>query len=268
MPEDLHSTLPPFRTWARGTRPVLALHCSLAHSGAWSGLAERLTGITMTAPDQPGHGRAPDWDGVSDLHAITTDSSISMAEDLGDGGPIDLMGHSFGGTVALRMALERPDLVRSLTLIEPVIFAAARGTAEYARFCATHLGLADMIATGDMTVAARVFHGQWGEGRFDDLPEKTRRYFIERISMIAAQNPYLVDDSAGLLRAGGLESITVPVLLIEGADSPEIIGALHGALAARLPFVRRLSVAGAGHMVPITHPDWIAGAIQAHLGKA
>ena len=267
MPDDLHR-LPPHRTWSRaGTRPVLALHCSLAHSGAWSGLAERLTGITMTATDQPGHGRAADWDGVSDLHKITTDGSIAMAEDLGDGGPIDLIGHSFGGTVALRMALERPDLVRSLTLIEPVIFAAAKGTTEFQRFLKSHLALADLISAEEFDAAARMFHGHWGEGRFDDLPERTRHYFTHRIPLIAAQNPYLLDDSSGLLRAGGLENVGVPALLIEGADSPDIIAAVHRALSKRLPKAQRFSVVGAGHMVPITHPDLIAKAVQTHLNS-
>lgn len=268
MPDD-QSHLPPHRTWARGgPRPVLALHCSLAHSGAWTGLADRLTGITLNATDQPGHGRAADWDGISDLHRITTDASVAMAEDLGDGGPIDLMGHSFGGTVALRIALERPDLVRSLTLIEPVLFAAAQGTPEYARFRTAHLGLAPLILAGDNLAAARMFHGHWGEGRFDDLPPRTKAYFTDRIPLIAAQNPYLLDDSAQLLRPGGLESIAVPTLLIEGALSPEIVGAVHTMLACRLPNARRLSIPGAGHMVPITHPDWIAPDIQTHLNAA
>jgi pimeloyl-ACP methyl ester carboxylesterase len=68
-----------------------------------------------------------------------------------------------------------------------------------------------------------------------------------------------------MLRAGGLEALSVPVLLIEGADSPAIIDAVHAALSARLPRVRRLSVAGAGHMVSITHAEVIAPAVQAHL---
>ena len=94
MPEDLiagHFT--PWRSWDRGgPRPVLALHCSLAHSGAWAGLAERLHGVTVTALDQPGHGRAADWDGQADLHALTTCIAIEMAERLGGGGPVDLFG--------------------------------------------------------------------------------------------------------------------------------------------------------------------------------
>ena len=77
----------------------------------------------------------------------------------------------------------------------------------------------------------------------------------------------MLDDAAGMLRPGGLEGVQVPVLLIDGAASPPIIEAVHAVLAARLPNARRLSVPGAGHMVPITHPDRIAAEVQAHLGR-
>lgn len=270
MPEDLaplaEIDLPPHRSWMRGgARPVLALHCSLAHAGAWAGLADRLTGVTLTATDQPGHGRAAEWDGVSDLHALTTAQSIAMAEHLGQGGPIDLFGHSFGGTVALRIALMRPDLVRSLTLVEPVIFAAASGPV-YADFRARHLGFAGLILSGAREAALRQFHGDWGTGEtLEEMPERTRSYLANRIHLIEAQNPVLLDDAAGMTRPGLFEALRVPVLLIDGADSPPIIEAVHSALAARLPIVQRLTVAGAGHMVSITHPDAVAPAVQAHL---
>ena len=270
MPEDqIMVELPPFRVWNRGgDRPVLALHCSLAHSGAWTGVAEHLTGVTLTATDQPSHGRAPDWDRTSDLHSLTTRLSIGMAEQIGGGQAIDLIGHSFGATVALRMALDRPDLVRSLTLIEPVIFAAARQAKNpaFAPFEVSHTGFEDLVRTGQMDAAARAFHAIWGSGDIlKDLPEKTRRYMIDRIYLIEAQNPYLLGDRADLLRSGGLESVRVPVLLIEGATSPAIIDAIHTELARRLPNARRLSVAGAGHMVPITHAALIGPDIRAHL---
>ena len=121
MAEDMAAIeAAPCRVWGKGgARPVLALHCSLAHAGAWSGLVDHLSGVTVTAPDQPGHGRAANWDGVSDLHGLTTRLSIEQAIRIGGNDPIDIIGHSFGATIALRMALERPDLVRSLVLIEP-----------------------------------------------------------------------------------------------------------------------------------------------------
>ena len=273
MPEDmiadttLMAALPPHRTWARGgARPVLALHCSLAHSGAWSGLAERLEGVTVTATDQIGHGKAEAWDSLSDLHGEATSASIAMAQILGQGHPIDLMGHSFGGTLALRIALTRPDLVRSLTLVEPVIFAAAKPSLAYAAFRARHLDFARLILSGEREAALRMFHGDWGTGdTLDALPERTRAYMLDRIHLIEAQNPVLLDDAAGLLRPGGLEGIRVPVLLIDGATSPPIIEAVHSALALRLPKVERLSVAGAGHMVSITHAAEVAPVVQAHL---
>lgn len=259
----------PLRHWAQGgARPVLALHCSLAHAGAWSGLATRLSGVTVTAMDQPGHGRAPDWDGLADLHDLTTAQAAAVLAGLATGGPVDLFGHSFGGTVCLRLALDHPQLVRSLTLVEPVIFAAARGTAVFDRFRAGHEATSRLIRS-DAAAGAAAFHRLWGAGEgLADLPERQRSYITARIHHIAAQGPVLLDDAAGLLRPGGLEGLAMPVLLVEGADSPPIIDAVQGALAARLPRVRRLSVPGAGHMVPITHPDAVAAAVQAHLDAA
>ncbi len=280
MPEDLipvpaGTDLPPWRVWDKSSdgggapRPVLALHCSLAHSGAWSGLVERLSGVTVTALDQPGHGRAMDWDGREEIHGLTTRLSTAFAHRLGAGRPIDIFGHSFGATVALRIALDRPDLVRSLVLVEPVIFAAARHDAAYLPFRAEHQVIARLIAEGRREEAAARFHAGWGTGgAFADLPDRQRGYILRRIHHIGAQNPVLLDDAAGLLRPGGLEAITVPVLMVEGGDSPAIIAAVQGTLCDRLPGATRLIVPGAGHMVPITHPDVVARAVQMHLEAA
>jgi lipase len=272
MPEDLTFaapvTEPPaWRVWDRGAaRPVLALHCSLAHSGAWSGLVDRLSGVTVTALDQPGHGRAMDWDGREDIHGLTTRLSLAWAERLAADGPIDLFGHSFGATVALRIALERPDLVRSLMLVEPVLFAAAKADPAFAPFRAEHETVARLLADGQTEAAAALFHAGWGTGEpFAALPERQRTYIAARIHHIAAQNPVLLDDAAGLLRPGRLEALRVPVLMVEGGDSPAIIDAVQRSLIVRMPHATRLIVPGAGHMVPITHPHIVARAVQMHL---
>ena len=65
-----------------------------------------------------------------------------------------------------------------------------------------------------------------------------------------------------------LEAIDAPVLLISGAESPPVIHAIAGALAGRLPDVGRANVPGAGHMLPITHPDEVAGLIGVNLDRA
>ena len=272
MHDMLTQAQAPFRVWGEaGARPVLALHCSLAHAGAWSGVAQRLPGVALTAFDQPGHGKAADWDGQSDLQTLTTRITADFAERLGGGGPIDLIGHSFGATVALRLALERPDLVRSLALVEPVIFAAARaaGSPAFAPFIAGHSAFEDAVRAGRRDEGAALFNAEWGGGTaFADLPPAQQRYMLERIHLIVAQGPALSQDTGGLLSYLRLESLGVPVLLIEGAASPPVIDAIQTELARRLPMVTRLIVPGAAHMVPITHPQEVAAGIAAHLARA
>lgn len=272
MPEDMLMMPAPFRVWGRGnSRKAIALHCSLAHAGAWSGLAQRLDGVEVTAFDQPGHGKAADWDGMDDLQGLTTRLTIDFAERVGGGAPIDFFGHSFGGTVCLRVALERPDLVRSLVLVEPVLFAAARaaGAPAFAPFMAGHSAFEDEVRAGRHLAGARLFHATWGGATgFDDLPEAQQAYILDRIHLIVAQGPSLAGDRGGLLRFMGLEGIGVPVLLVEGGDSPPVIDAIMAELARRLPRATRLAVPGAGHMVPITHPETVADAVRAHLDQS
>jgi pimeloyl-ACP methyl ester carboxylesterase len=248
-----------------GARKVLALHCSLAHGGVWGGLS--LPGCTVIAPDLLGHGDLPLWDGAGDYHATCTRAVIALAD---AEGPLDVIGHSSGGTVALRLALERPDLVRSLVLIEPVLFAAARaaGDAAFGVHEAAFAPFAAAMAAGDRAAATAFFHGYWNPGDFAALPAGLQAYMTARINLIPAQLEVMMQDAAGLLRYMGLESLGIPVLLMEGATSPAVIGAIQGELARRLPQARRVVIAGAGHMVPVTHRAEVSAAIAGFYGTS
>ena len=271
----------------QGARRALLLHCSLAHSGAWSGVAGRLGDrLTMVGFDQPGHGRSPNWDGREDLHDLTTRIGADLlarmflgegpgavsrggpGEFPGGGGPVDLIGHSFGATVCLRLALEYPERVRSLSLFEPVLFCAARtaGSPEFARYLASMAGAEAALQAGDRVRATQEFLRLWGAGQaWETLSERQRDYFVQRIGLIWAGNPVLIEDGPGLLRAGRLEALAVPVLLMQGAKSPPVIDVILAELARRLPDVTRLVVPEAGHMAPATHAAEVAAAIAAHL---
>ena len=259
-----------WRVWDKGgARRVLALHCSLAHAGAWAGLAERLQGLTVTAPDLPGHGNSADWDGVSELQGLSARIAIAMIEQAG--GPVDLFGHSFGGTVALRVALDRPDLVRSLMLVEPVLFAAARmaGAPEWRDYARANTEFEQALSAGRNEAAAALFHAQWGNGQpLSTLPERQRRYIVDRIGLISAQAPALVEDAGNLLAPGRMEALDIPVLLVQGGQSPAVVDAIQRELARRLPVVRRLTLSGAGHMLPISHGATLAPEVQAHLNAS
>lgn len=247
-----------------GPRPALMIHCSLAQSGAWRAVARRLAGVlSMTAFDLPGHGRSAPWDGRDEFQKVATGIAASFCET-----PCDVIGHSFGATVALRLAVEQPRQVRSLVLVEPVIFTVARLDRPdlYARLCAEDADFAEAMAAGEKEYAARLFTDVWGDGTaWEDLPDLQRHVLREQIDLIPAGRTALHDDPGGLLEEGVLQRLDIPVLLIEGSASPPIIGAIHAGLSARLPRARRVVIAGAGHMAPITHADQVSDEILRFL---
>ena len=265
MPKDSRGGHPTYWTHAgQGTRPALLLHCSLAHSGAWKGVATELDDLlSMTLFDLPGHGGSGALPDTAEIQAL----SLAMARDLVDG-PTDLIGHSFGATVALRLAVENPELVRSLTLIEPPFVAVVKQDHPGLRLEDDHVMAvyARAMEEGDRERAARVFTGEWGDGRpWESLREASRQAMIDQIHLIGAQNPALREDVGGMLAPGVLEAVQVPTLLIEGGASPEEVGMIQDGLERRLPNTRRKIVDGAGHMVPITHAKEVAAEIRNFL---
>lgn len=245
-------------------RPALALHCMMGSSNAWAPMAGHLGGaVDLRAFDNPGHGRSPDWqpmDGI-DLHTFVTRHAAGLIDR-----PLDLIGHSFGATVALRIAVGAPEAIRSLTLIEPVLFAAAPAPARQAE----NDRLAPFAASGDLDGMIVQFMSDWGApgaGVIPDDPARADR-LRKQMQLVVDTNAFLMEDRANILREGGLESIDAPVMLIAGANSPPIVHDIADALAARLPDVGRASVPGAGHMLPLTHPQAVADLVRMNLERA
>lgn len=250
------------QVWGTGAQDALLLHCSLASSDAWRGMAGHLVDVlTMTGIDFQSHGKSADWDGTGDYHAVCTKDADNLLTR-----PMHLIGHSFGATVALRLALEHPEMVRSLTLIEPVFFAVANGSGAYAEHMAAFQPFVDAMQRGDREDAARMFTDEWGTGaEWAALPAAMRAYMTERIGLIPTTAPTLYEDNAGMAVEGRLETVACPVLLLEGVRSPDIVAAINAALAVRLPDVQRLRVEGASHMLPITHSAEVAGVVAGFL---
>lgn len=86
-------------------------------------------GWHLVLPDRPGHGQTPSR-GPEDMEV----DGVWVAELLGDGA--HLVGHSFGGCVALAAAAQRPEAVTSLTLIEAPLFGLAEDDPDVAALSA------------------------------------------------------------------------------------------------------------------------------------
>ncbi|MEL6960909.1 MAG: alpha/beta hydrolase [Pseudomonadota bacterium] len=238
--------------------PRLLLHCSLGVSDMLLPLVRALPAAENILVDLPGHGRSPEWrDAVrdGDYPSVTIAGAIAELS-----GPTHIVGHSYSGAVALRLAVERPDLVSRLTLIEPVLFAATRGSAAYADYEDIFAPFAKAWAQGDREGAARAFIGLWGFGvPWEETPTAQRRAIVDRIHLIPAAAGFLERDETGIL--SHLSKISCPVDLVQGSDSPTIVSSILDVLETDLPNASRHVIEGAGHMVPITHARAVAEAL-------
>ncbi|MGP6087240.1 alpha/beta fold hydrolase [Antarctobacter jejuensis] len=248
-----------WRSWGDGPAQVLALHCGLGQGGMWRSVALDLAGqCALRAPDLPGHGKSPPFPEDEDVHDA---ACAVLRPQIAKG--THLAGHSFGATLALRLALEAPDKVASLTLIEPVFFAAAPDSPVKRDHKAAEDVFYKECDRDNLLLAARLFNRLWGGGvSWDSFPERVQEGMGRQMPFVRATEPALWHDRAGMLATGGLERLTMPVTLIRGSDTVPIIEDVHRGLMARLPQAREKVVQDAGHMVLHSHPSIIAGAIS------
>lgn len=265
MPEGSKAGYPVFwREFGTGPVPALLLHCALAHSKAWSRMADMLgDNLKMVAPDMLGHGRSAD----PDLTQPVDDQIFRVSAEFFAPGS-HLIGHSFGAVIALRLALEHPERVRSLTLIEPVLFVAAGESDPVAlkAYLAQAAAFANAMDREAWPEAAEAFTEIWGDGRaWDSVPIREQALLAEKMPFIRATQAPLAQDTASLLSQSRLEQMSCPTLLIRGSNSNPVIPAIHATLARRIPQAEEHTIPGAGHMAPISHPADVASVLHPFL---
>jgi pimeloyl-ACP methyl ester carboxylesterase len=255
------------RAWDGGEGRALMVHCSLGHSGAWKGGAGHLAATHASRGfDLPGHGRSGPWDGQGVYQDVVCAQIRGMIADWQ--APVDLIGHSFGATACLRVACTSPELVRRLVLIEPVFFTAAyrADPAFEAEQMAKGSEVYDSFRAKDYRSAARAFLRDWGGGQpFDAMSPVQQDQFVEQMKLVEAVYVTNNGDPDGMLGDGLVARLPMPVLLIDGAESPEGSHRIVQALDDLIPDSRLVTIPDAAHMVPITHADAVGPLVAEFL---
>ena len=250
-----------------GGPEMVLLHCSLAHGGAWNGVIERLSGkFKMFAPDLPGQGKSQDWNEDVLFQDQGVSSIVGLLKHIGC--PCHLVGHSFGATIAMRIASEFPELVKSLILFEPVFFGCLQdsGNPMYDQWSVREKPYTDLIEKGNFEGAAKAFMNLWGTGnKWEDLPVHQRSYIVERIHLISAGSKSVIIPGKDRMRLKDYKRVTKPVYLLEGENSPIVISEVQKTLLNTFPNASKSVVEGAGHMAPITHPKEFSEKVEKFL---
>ncbi|RLJ99993.1 alpha/beta fold hydrolase [Ruegeria conchae] len=260
-----------FRSTEASNAPIVALHSSASSSAQWSQLEADLDGrFDVHAFDLPGYGRAPlASDHSQKGAAISAASVIREIEKLGSA--VHLVGHSNGGGIAIKIALMRPDLVKSLTVYEPAAFHfLAHGNNKGRRLFQQIKLLSGLVsgaaAEGDAAAGMQHFLDFWnGDGFWDNLPDKAKKKFAGQISSV------MTDFANGFAESWTLKDLAnleMPALVMTGLESPEIAQNVAVAIAKTLPNARIALLPELGHMAPIFQPEWVNSRIFEHVANA
>jgi pimeloyl-ACP methyl ester carboxylesterase len=224
--------------YGEGSPNVLALHGWGRRGRDFAAVLDGLTGI---APDLPGFGASPVPDEVIGADAYA--DIVTGILDSFDRPPV-LVGHSFGGRVAVCLAAKHPDRVGPLVLTGvPLIRLESHGRP----------------AIGYRLVRWLNRGGVVSDGRLER--EKRRRGSADYRAATGVMRDILVR-VVNESYESQLGEITSPVRLIWGADDTDVPVAV--AQTAQ-PLIRDASLdvlPGVGHFVPVQAPDALRGAIE------
>jgi pimeloyl-ACP methyl ester carboxylesterase len=249
------------------TRPAaVLLHSSMSSRSQWAALSAQLQAqFRCIAVDLLGYGKSPfpaDIEGAHTLGHEVDAVNAAIAGQLAPGAPFHLIGHSFGGATALRLARQLRERVLSLTLFEPVAFhvlpAADPARQEIEAVVARIHGAASERD------ATRIFLDYWNHaGSFDAMPAALQDKFTAQIAKVKLDFEALLGEPTPL---SALAQLTMPALVMSGQDSPLSTRRLAAQLAGALPQGSALQTQG-GHMAPITHGAIVNPLIAAFLAS-
>lgn len=214
--------------------PVVMLHGGFATIESWDAQAAALSArYRVFLPERRGHGRMPDVEGPLTYENMASDTA-AFIEALGIG-PAHLIGWSDGGSVALYVALRRPDLVRKVICMGAAAWfdgLTAKTQAE-----AQHLSLEFFPPS---LIEA---HRSLSPDGPDHLP-----IFFEKIKVLWRSEPNMTPDE--------LRQITAPTLVMLGDD--DVLTIEHAAtMAATLPDAQLAVVPGTDHGLMYEKPDLV-----------
>lgn len=184
------------------------------------------------------------------------------------GGPVHLVGHSFGGLVALAVALRGRVTLLSLTIAEAPAVDILRETGEqqhYETFRKMSGAYADAFRRGEIDAIARMIDFYGGAGTFAAWPPRVRDYAIET----TAANLMDWESAYGFRPTlASLASMKIPTLVLWGEHSHPAACRANELLSRQIPRADRATVAGAAHFMIATHPKPFADLVSRHIKKS
>ena len=251
---------------------VVCLHASASSSRQWSALIDGIgPRIPCLAPDLVGYGQG---EAVLRGRRFHFDQEVDnilrqVREQSGNThGPLHLVGHSYGGAVALQLALTRPSRVASVTVYEPAQFLMlfedglrspeAREILALWRYAKARIG----SPIGRFEAARRFIEYWSGAGAWQQVSLKRRCRFARLMPKVVAEFEAILSSGAS---TEAYAKLNVPVRIICGTHTRATARRVARRLASVLPNAELIEAAGADHMGPTNRPQDINPLFAEHV---
>lgn len=245
----------------RGGDPVVLVHGSCVDRHNWDPIVPGLSqALHVLAYDRRGYGQSPPIPQTSRVRHDAEDLAALLSEL--DHFPAHVIAHSYGGAVALRLASDRPEMVRSLAIHEVPFLRLLEDDP-------TTAPEAERLEAGISTLRAQIREGRpelameqlvnlfsTEPGAWDRMPSAARAMFVRNAGQWAEEYG---DAEAIGPDLGALHELLIPVLLTEGSLSPPFLRRITARLDARLRNATVQEVPDAGHAPHVTRPDQYVG---------
>jgi len=240
----------------RSGDPLVLVHGSWGDHRNWDAVVPDLSqSFRVVTYDRRGHSQSerPTGQGsvnedVADLAALIEHVQL---------GPAHIAGNSFGASIVLRLAGERPDLFRTLIAHEPPLFGLLANHQEGRPVLNEVLRRAkrviDVLNAGDNAEGARLFVETiaFGPGTWTQLPKRMQETFTFNAPTWLDETR---DPDALTLDLDRLSSFSQPALITSGDQSPPFFPLVAATVARALRRVQQRTFIGAGHAPHVTHP--------------
>jgi pimeloyl-ACP methyl ester carboxylesterase len=245
---------------------VLLIHSSVSGNRQWRALTEALTDrYRVLAVNLFGYGDTTPWPGTTpqSLYAQAR-LVLAVCETLDR--PVHIVGHSFGGSVALKAALLLGAHVGSLILLEPNPFYLLKQNGRTEAFLESR-SLRDHVkcfgALGDWRTVAERFADYWlGDGSWTTMPEPRRLAFAESLPPNFHEWDAVMDEETPV---EAWKALTARTLVVSDPGTRRPIREIVDLFAKAYPHWSFRSIAEGGHMAPLTRPDLINPVIREFL---
>lgn len=239
---------------------VLAVHGMTGHGARWAHLAENhLADVRVLAPDLIGHGQSP-WTPPWDIAAQV--AGLKSVLDANAAGPVVVVGHSYGGALAVHLAKLHPELVRGLLLLDPAIELDAADLLEVAGLTAKYPDYTDAAEAKSEKV-----NGAWADVPTELLEAEVADHLIETADGRVAwriSTPAIVASWGELARPLVVPPADVPTIVVQAMRvqppyvSESFAAALHERLGDRLTMLEF----DCDHMVAQAKPVEVAELVR------